>query len=279
MPEFSSLNGYTVKDTTARNIAKGRNQAVAFSDYASMIEALNAMEKDQYKTGQNIYIGVVGVPDLWVYSVENIVHNFSYVSDDDVVEKLTANTTIQAGYYKLAMLEGQKVDLTTVNERLDDIETSFRDGCNTLVSKCTALGTTPSSNSPADISNAMDTIATNKYNAGKKAAAISTSGILKTDKKSVQGESGSSVSLSYTAEKDCYVCAVATIYQHNSWGNGTLTVSGGTQLSSVESNSYGERTKNVLVKLNKGSKITVTANTAANPYSNRAVSYIAFKIS
>lgn len=118
MPEFSSLNGYTVKDTTARNIAKGRNQAVAFSDYATMIAELNVMEKDQYKTGQNIYIGIVGVPDLWVYSVESVVHNFSYVSDDDVVEKLTANTTIQAGYYKLAMLEGQKVDLTTVNEQL-----------------------------------------------------------------------------------------------------------------------------------------------------------------
>lgn len=118
MAEFSSFNGYTVKDTVARNIAKGRNQAVAFNNYATMIEALNAMEKDEYKTGQNIYIGVVGVPDLWVYSVEGIKHTFDYVSDDDVVAKLTANTTIQAGYFKLAMLEGQKVDMTTYDQKL-----------------------------------------------------------------------------------------------------------------------------------------------------------------
>jgi hypothetical protein len=39
MAEFSSLNGYTVKDTTARNIAKGRNQAVAYSNYGAMVDA------------------------------------------------------------------------------------------------------------------------------------------------------------------------------------------------------------------------------------------------
>lgn len=120
MAEFSSLNGFMVKDTTARNIAKGRNQAVAFSDYATMIETLNATEKDEYRMGQNFYIGTVGVPDLWVYSVEDIAHNFNYISDEDMVEKLKNNTTIQAGYYKLAMLEGQKVDLTTYDEKLAD---------------------------------------------------------------------------------------------------------------------------------------------------------------
>ena len=95
MAEFSSLNGYTVKDAIARNIAKGRNQAVAYSDYATMIEALNAMDNEEFKTGQNIYIGTVGVPDLWVYSIEPIQHNFAYVSDEEAVEMLKNNTTIQ----------------------------------------------------------------------------------------------------------------------------------------------------------------------------------------
>ena len=125
MAEFSSLNGYQVKDTVARSIAKGRNQAVAFVDYETMIETLNGMEKDEYRAGQNIYIGVVGVPDLWVYGIEDIVHNFEYVSDEEIVEMLKNNTTIQVGYYKLAMLEGQKVDLTTYDQHLlkhdDDI--------------------------------------------------------------------------------------------------------------------------------------------------------------
>ena len=118
MAEFTSLNGYAVKDSVARSIAKGRNQAVAFVDYATMIEALNEYEKDEFKAGQNIYIGVVGVPDLWVYSVEDIRHTYIYESDEDVVEKLTTNTTIQAGFFKLAMLEGQKVDLTTYDQHL-----------------------------------------------------------------------------------------------------------------------------------------------------------------
>ena len=125
MAEFSSLNGYQVKDTVARGIAKGRNQAVAFVNYETMIESLNGLEKDEYRAGQNIYIGVVGVPDLWVYGIEDIVHNFEYVSDEDIVEMLKNNTTIQVGYYKLAMLEGQKVDLTTYDQHLlkhdDDI--------------------------------------------------------------------------------------------------------------------------------------------------------------
>ena len=115
MADFSSLNGYTVKDAIARNIAKGRNQALAYADYATMVETLNAMDNEQFKVGQNIYIGTVGVPDLWVYSVEPILHDYSHVSDEATVELLKNNGTIQVGYYKLAMLEGQKVDLTNVN--------------------------------------------------------------------------------------------------------------------------------------------------------------------
>lgn len=122
MAEFTSLNGFMVKDATARSIAKGRNQAVAYSDYATMIEALNEMEKEEFKTGQNIYIGTVGVPDLWVYAVESIRHTFTYVSDESFAEMLKENTTVQVGFFKLAMLEGQKVDLTTVNEQLAEHE-------------------------------------------------------------------------------------------------------------------------------------------------------------
>ena len=120
MAEFSSLNGYAVKDTVARNIAKGRNQALAYSNYEAMVDALNTMDNDEFKTGQNIYIGTVGVPDLWVYTVEPVRNTFGYVSDEAIVELLKNNGTIQVGYYKLAMLEGQKVDLTPVNEQLAD---------------------------------------------------------------------------------------------------------------------------------------------------------------
>ncbi len=47
---------------------------------------------------------------------------------------------------------------------------SFSDGCDRLVEGCRKQGVTPASNSPADIVSAIETIATNKYNAGITAA-------------------------------------------------------------------------------------------------------------
>ena len=61
-------------------------------------------------------------------------------------------------------------DAKTVGE----IAKSFQDGCNTIVSGVTAQGVTPKSNSPADIVTAVNTVATNKYNAGVTAAKVGT---------------------------------------------------------------------------------------------------------
>ena len=140
MADFSSLNGYTVKDAIARNIAKGRNQALAYSDYATMVEALNAMDNEQFNIGQNIYIGTVGVPDLWVYSIEPVLHDYNHVSDEATVELLKNNGTIQVGYYKLAMLEGQKVDLTPVNEQLADHTNAIAANTNAISEQNKNLG-------------------------------------------------------------------------------------------------------------------------------------------
>lgn len=125
MAEFKSFNGFEVKDEVARSISKGRNQAISYIDYEEMINKLNAMENTQLKTGQNIYIGKVGVPDLWVYSVEPIKNEFTYVSDEEIVELLNTNLTIQAGFYKVSMLEVQKVDLTNINETIADHDARF----------------------------------------------------------------------------------------------------------------------------------------------------------
>ena len=101
-------------------IAKGRNQSLAYNNYSEMITALNGMTKDELKRGQNIYIGTVGVPDLWVYSVEGNSVTYSYINDETIVNSLATNTTIQVGYYKLAQLETQKVDLTNIESDRKD---------------------------------------------------------------------------------------------------------------------------------------------------------------
>lgn len=131
-------------------IAKGRNQSLAYNSYSEMITALNSMSKDELKRGQNIYIGTVGVPDLWVYSVETSSVNHSYVNDETIVNSLGANTTIQVGYYKLAQLETQKVDLT--NLEANDISV---DDTNL------ALGGTNVQNTLEALKNAITTLQTN----------------------------------------------------------------------------------------------------------------------
>lgn len=125
MAEFSSLNGYQVKDVTARNIAKGRNQAVAFRNYYGMMTALKKADKDQYKVGQNIYLAEVGVPDLWIHTVGDIFHDYQYTSDAAMLKQLETNATIQIGYYTLAMLETQKVDLTPYDTKLAEHDANF----------------------------------------------------------------------------------------------------------------------------------------------------------
>lgn len=94
------------------SIAKGANQAVGYNNYSAMITALNAMDDDEYNVGQNVYIVTVNVPDLWVSSVESTSSTYTYVDDATVVNDLETNGYIQVGYYKLSMLETQKVDLT-----------------------------------------------------------------------------------------------------------------------------------------------------------------------
>lgn len=94
------------------SIAKGANQAVGYNNYSAMITAINAMDDDEYNVGQNVYIVTVNVPDLWVSSVESARSTYTYVDDATVINDLETNGYIQVGYYKLSMLETQKVDLT-----------------------------------------------------------------------------------------------------------------------------------------------------------------------
>ncbi len=104
-------------------IAKGRNQAVAYNNYQAMVTALNAAAKSTFVRGQNIYISTLGVPDLWVYSVESTASTYTYVDDDTIANALKTGQ-IKVGYFKLSQLETQKVDLSTVNNRLAALETA-----------------------------------------------------------------------------------------------------------------------------------------------------------
>ena len=130
----NSIGALTNLDTTTKTsavaainevngIAKGRNQAVTYANYQAMVTALNALAATEYVAGQNIYIGTLGVPDLWIFSVESSSVTYTYVDDETLATALKTGQ-VQIGYYKISQLETQKVDLTPINNRLTDLETA-----------------------------------------------------------------------------------------------------------------------------------------------------------
>lgn len=151
-------------------IAKGRNQALAYNSYSEMITALNGMTKDELKRGQNIYIGTVGVPDLWVYSVETTNTTYTYTNDETFVNGLNNNVTVQAGYYKLAQLETQKVDVGGINSSISGLQSDVGTLQNNIDNLETTVSGKPStSDVNSAISSAMawtrvDNTGAEKYN-------------------------------------------------------------------------------------------------------------------
>ena len=94
------------------SIAKLANQAKSYSTYQAFINYLNTAEKTEFIPGQSFMIQTKLVPDLWVYSVENTSVQYTYTTDEDFITYTNQATGGQVGYYKLAQLETQKVDLT-----------------------------------------------------------------------------------------------------------------------------------------------------------------------
>ena len=123
---------------TVSQIAKGANQALSYESYETMITALNAMSNAVLKKGQNIYIGTVGVPDLWIFSVEEISSEYTFVDDNTLVNLLKENVAVQIGYYKVAMLETQKVDLSEyaktadINTKINQVNTNLNERTNMI---------------------------------------------------------------------------------------------------------------------------------------------------
>ena len=139
---------------TVEAIAKGRNQALAYNGYSEMITALNSMSADELNRGQNIYIATLGVPDLWVYDVEETNVEYTYVDDDTFVEGLNVNTTVQAGYYKLAQLETQKVDVGGIT---NDINT-LQEGMEDITPRVETLETTVTNKANVNLGNITNSV-------------------------------------------------------------------------------------------------------------------------
>lgn len=100
------------KAETSLSISKGANQALSYNDYQAMITNFNAFESEKFNLGQQVMIRTLNVPDLWVYNYTNEKIEYNYISDKTFVNTLTEQGYVQIGWYLLAQLETQKVDLT-----------------------------------------------------------------------------------------------------------------------------------------------------------------------
>ena len=124
----SDLNEINDRIDTVESIAKGAGQARSFGDYATMVEALNALPSDVYKIGQSIMIVTLNVPDLWVSAIAEESVPYTYVDDETFAEAIKTNGSVQVGYYVLSALETQKVDLTDYVKNTDWPENTVAGG-------------------------------------------------------------------------------------------------------------------------------------------------------
>ena len=88
-------------------------QATSFTSVTNMISTLNTASNTAYNVGHDLYIVERGVPDFWISSVESSAANYTGTATDLInALKNQSNSTVQIGYYKISLLETQKVDLT-----------------------------------------------------------------------------------------------------------------------------------------------------------------------
>ena len=105
---LSANQGRVLKEAVdeASSIAKGRNKARVFATTEAMNEWISdEANKGLANVGDNLYIVDVGVPDWWI-------------------SKVLEEANEAGEYYEVAQLETQKVDLTTINNSINDLVNS-----------------------------------------------------------------------------------------------------------------------------------------------------------
>lgn len=94
--------------TEAKNIAQGRASSFVFETFDDMVSSLETVRT--YKKGDNLFIKALNVPDYWIY------YKHSVLGEDPTIGRY--------GYYTIAQLETQKVDLTEY-PTTDDMTTAI----------------------------------------------------------------------------------------------------------------------------------------------------------
>ena len=94
------------------SIQKQSAQAIGYRSYEEMIQDLSEADQDKYLIGQSMFIKTDGVTDVWVFNKMTEPKSYTYTTDTKVQEDLAKISGLEVGYYVLAPLETEKVNLT-----------------------------------------------------------------------------------------------------------------------------------------------------------------------
>ena len=97
---------------TLKEMIQGITFGTSFATIEEMVTSLNSAGNTDFNVGVNLYIQALGVPDFWIYSVEETSFAYSYTTDNDLISEINSSGSVQIGYYKISLLETEKVDLT-----------------------------------------------------------------------------------------------------------------------------------------------------------------------
>lgn len=105
------------------NALKGKQNAMCYADYDHMVTAINAADDEAFAIGQSMYIVTLEVPDIWISGIAETSVPYIYVDDATLISDIaTAHGALQVGYYYISELETQKVDLTSINSAIADLQ-------------------------------------------------------------------------------------------------------------------------------------------------------------
>ena len=132
-------------------------QATSYASVTNMITALNSATNKAYNVGHNLYIIATAVPDFWISSIESTPVTYSGTTAD-LINSVRTNGSVQVGYYKISMLETEKVDLTNyvTTTQLNEAVNTINGSITTLTNKVTALENTVGNSSKGLVKDVAD---------------------------------------------------------------------------------------------------------------------------
>lgn len=109
------INGVTLvgnKTTQDLHILASGNEV--FTTLQAAVTAINAWAADHRGVGDNVYIVITDVPDLWISGIEETSVPYVYTTDEAIINALKTDGYVQFGYYKLSALETQKAEVPDI---------------------------------------------------------------------------------------------------------------------------------------------------------------------